>query len=102
MTKPGEPKIRINPSAEEKKRLSEWLDIGERQINGQKVLTIWHRTHARIDFGEESVEIGQLDLPIRDHCTFQDWFAQHYWEEEEDKTPDEQRADSEAGREPEP
>jgi len=90
MTKPGEPKIRINPTKEEKATLDEWLETEESQTEQPMVLSVWyHRRHGRWSWLKRLLpsQEGVIHLTIRDHCTFQDFFAQKYWQTEEEMEP---------------
>jgi len=88
MTKPGEPKIRINPTKEERATLDEWLEVEENKWKDEPmVLSVWHhRRHGRWSWLKRLLpsQEGALHLTVRDHCAFQDWFAQKYWQEEEE------------------
>jgi len=92
MTKPFEPKIRINPSTQEKLVLDEWLEVEEGASVKPVVLSVWyHRRHGRWSWLKRLLPTreGALHLTIRDHCAFQDWFAQRYWATEEEATTEE-------------
>jgi len=88
MTVLGTPKIQINPSTQEKRLLDEWLEVEEGASLKPVVLSVWHhRRHGRWSWLRRLLptQEGAIHLTIRDHCAFQDWFARHYWQTEEEE-----------------
>lgn len=74
MTLPGEPKIRINPSDDERATLPEWFEVDE--LDGD-VVNIRHIKPSQL--------CGYFRLHRRDACTLADHIAAYLWKPGDEK-----------------